>query len=504
MNKKQRGGNFLKSAGVAVAVIIWLTAMAGAQSISPAYRADRILIQPKAGTSRTALNHFQRGRKDVVLRTFAGIGRLQVLRVPNDETVAGLIAEYQKSGLVEFAEPDYAIHAAATLPDDPKFLDGTLWSLDNYGQNGGTAGADIDAPAAWDVLTSASNIVVAVIDSGIRYTHEDLAANMWASPVDGSHGWNAVATNNLPLDDNGHGTLVAGVLGAVGNNAKGVVGVAWSVQMMACKCLDSTGNGNVSDLITCIDYARTNGAKIINASLDSPDFSLALSNAIVSTRDAGMIFVASAGNGNPGTDDDLNPTYPACYKIDNIVSVAYTTRNDALGNLSNFGATNVTLAAPGDQVYSTYNSSDSAYYPPFSFYNIAGTSFAAPEVSGALALMLAKFPTENYQQIIRRLLNATDPLPALVGKCVTGGRLNLHKALSPPISLLTLPVSVGEPFQLRVAAGPNRLCVIEATTNLMVWSPIFTNTTSADGTFEFTNNRPENVSGQFFRAVAAP
>ena len=436
----------------------------------------------------------------MVLRTFDGIGRLQILLVPKGETVSNLIAQYQQSGLVEFAEPDYEIHAAATLPNDPKFIDGTLWGLNNTGQNGGMADADIDAPEGWAVLTSASNIVVAVIDSGIRYTHEDLASNMWLSPLDGGHGWNAIATNNLPLDDSGHGTLVAGVLGAVGNNGKGVVGVAWSVQLMAGKCLNSSGNGNVSDLITCIDYARTNGAKIINASLDSPSFSLALSNAIVSTRDAGIIFVASAGNGNPGANADINPTYPACYKIDNIVSVAYTTRNDALGNLSNYGATNILLAAPGDQIYSTARSSDSNYNS-FTFSFTAGTSYAAPYVSGALALMLAKFPTENYQQIIARLLNATDPLPSLTGKCVTGGRLNLHKALSPPINLTTL---AGGLFQVRVSAGPNRLCVVQKTTDLTNWSPIFTNTTSANGTFDFADPQSTNSAQSFYRATAAP
>src|SRR5208282_4676560 len=127
------------------------------------------------------------------------------------------------------------------------FTNGLLWGLYNYGQNSGTAGADIGATNAWNVLTSASNIVVAVLDSGIRYTHEDLASNMWVNPNDGSHGWNAVATNNLPLDDNGHGTQMAGVLGAVGNNGTGVGGVAWQAQLMACKCLNSSGAGSDSD-----------------------------------------------------------------------------------------------------------------------------------------------------------------------------------------------------------------------------------------------------------------
>jgi subtilisin family serine protease len=493
--------------GLSVAVQLLAGIAAGAQAsvgtsvvdTAPAYREDRILVKPKPGVSLESLAGFHSARRSDVLQTFQGIGRLQVLTVPKGETVEGLVTKYQQSGLVEFAEPDFLIHANLT-PDDPKYADGTLWGLNNYGQNGGTVGADIDAPEGWDVLNTASNIVVAVLDTGVRSTHEDLSANMWVNPLDGSHGWNAVATNNVPEDDNGHGTLMAGVLGAVGNNSKGVVGVAWQVQVMSCKCLTTSGTGAVSDLITCIDFARTNGVKVVNGSLDSPDFSAALSNAIVSLRDAGIIYVASAGNNS--ADIDASPRYPSGYQIDNIVSVAYTDRNDALGFISNFGATNVDLAAPGDKIFSTYSSSDTSYYPMFDFINIAGTSYAAAYVSGAFALMCARYPLENYQQIISRVLNATDSLPSLSGKCVTGGRLNLRKALSPPISLIVIATPANQPFQMRVCAGPTRLCVIEAATNLTSWSPIFTNTTSSSGTFDFTNNIPAHSAKQFFRATS--
>jgi subtilisin family serine protease len=379
------------------------------------YRTDQILIQPKAGGSHTALASFHAARGAKVLQAFAAVGGAQVVSLPAGETVASLLAKYRQSGLVEFAEPDYLVYADATLPNDPKFVDGTLWGLNNYGQNGGTVNADMDAPEAWDVLNSASNIVVAVLDSGIRATHEDLAANMWVNPQDGGHGYNAFTGTNNPDDDGGHGTLVAGVLGGVGNNGKGVCGVAWRVQLMACKCLAADGTGSDSTVIACIEYARTNGARIINASFDTPTPSLAVSNAIVAARNAGIIWVASAGNGQntAGRNIDVTPSYPACYGIDNIVSVAYTTRTDGLGFFSNYGATNVDLAAPGDEVYSTINWSDTSYYPPSGLgINIAGTSFSAPGVSGALALMLARYPSENYQQIIQRLLKATDPLPS--------------------------------------------------------------------------------------------
>jgi subtilisin family serine protease len=271
------------------------------------------------------------------------------------------------------------------------------------------------------------------------------------------------------------------------------------MQMMACKCLDS-GSGSDSTVIACIDYALANGAKIINASFDSPTPSLALSNAIVAARDAGVIWVASAGNNTYNVE--VNPSYPTCYGIDNVVSVAYTTRTDALGGFSNYGATHVALAAPGDQIYTTFAASDSYYWPPNGL-NLAGTSFSAPYVSGACALLMAQYPADSYQQIISRLLSSTDPLSSLAGKCRTGGRLNLRKALR-TILIATVPATNGGPFQLRVSGGLNRTCTVEVSTNLTTWSPIFTNSAAANGTFDFADEQSTNLPQRFFRAAAAP
>src|SRR5262249_10117361 len=157
-------------------------------------------------------------------------------------------------------------------------------------------------------------IVVAVVDTGVRYTHEDLKTNIWTNPTDGSHGTNALAGTTDPSDDSGHGTMVAGILGAEGNNGKGVVGVAWRVQIMGCKSFDNFGVGNVSAAVACLDYARANGAKIINASWGFSK-SLALSNAFYNLREAGVIVVAAVGNST--ADIDVNPTYPASYDFDN-------------------------------------------------------------------------------------------------------------------------------------------------------------------------------------------
>ncbi len=477
-----------------------VSTFAGAGTGGPGYRTDRILVRPRAVSAEPALAQFHARHKSRVIGTFEHLGHLQIVAVPEGETVDSLVAEFRQSGLVQYAEPDYLVYPAA-VPNDPKFQDGTLWALENYGQNGGTAHADIGATNAWDILTSASNIVVAVVDSGMQVTHEDLAGNMWVNPANGGHGFNAFDSSTNVPDDTGHGSLVGGVLGAVGNNGVGITGVAWRVQMMACKAL-SGGSGSASTVIACFEYARTNGARIINASLSSTTFSTATRDEIAALRDAGIILVASAGNGTSvGANVDVNPTYPACYNLDNIISVAYTTRNDTLGQLSNYGATNVLLAAPGDQIYSTFSGSDSAYYPPSSLpINLAGTSFAAPYVAGACALLMAQYPADGYKDTIARLVSATDPLPSLAGKCRTGGRLDLAKAIR---SIRLAAVTNSGPFELSVSGGLNRTCAVEYSTNLIGWTPVFTNSTTTNGIFQFSDAAAGGDARRFYRATAS-
>lgn len=386
-----------------------------------------------------ALQRFHLGEGARVLRRFPQLQNAQVLQLPAGRSVEAALARYRASGLVEAAEPDYLVHAALA-PDDPRFLDGTQWALRNTGQSGGVAGADISATAAWDTLHSAEEVIVAVVDSGLRVTHHDLAANLWTNPgeipgngrdddrngfVDDVHGINAINDSGDVTDEHGHGTHVAGIIGAVGNNGLGVAGVAWRVQLMACKFMDATGNGAVSDAIQCIDYARQKGAKVINASWGGPDSSSFLRSAIDRARQAGIIFVAAAGN--ESKDNDASPTYPANFPLDNIVVVAATTRTDTLADYSNYGATTVDLAAPGSVIYSTGHSGDDAYV------YLSGTSMATPHVTGALALLRARFPGAAYGELIERVLSTTDTLPSLAGKTVTGGRLNLLNALGPAV-----------------------------------------------------------------------
>lgn len=426
------------------------------------------------------------------------MGNLQVVDVPQGDSVAGLIAKYEQSGLVEFAEPDF-IRQLDLSPNDQQYTNGTAWALNNFGQGGGVADADIDAPEAWDVLNSASNIVVAIIDSGIRRTHEDLASNVWVNPGGAGYGWNALLNTEAPVDNDGHGSLMAGVIGAVGNNGKGSSGVAWQVQLLACKSFATTTSGTDADIIEGLEFARTNGARVINMSLSGTGFSLSLSNAIFSAREAGIIVVTSAGN--DAANLELQPRYPACYDIDNIIAVAATTRTDALWSSSGFGTTKVDLAAPGHQITSTFAFGDSQYI------TTSGTSYSAAYVSGACALLRARYPTETYQQIIARVLNGVDPLPSLAGKCVTGGRLNLRKALSPPVSLAfhsMLNFMGQKTAQWRITAGPTRNFVVQASTNLTAWSSVYGGTTTAAGTADFFDPLAANHPRRFYRVVAEP
>lgn len=453
-----------------------------------------MLVRVRAGQDLKAL-HRQlgtRGRKLFRRSSRDRTPDLEVIELPRgrrDQVLAALRA----SGLVDYAEPDFRMKALIE-PNDFRFYDGSQWNLKNTGMYGGTAGADIDAPAAWDLRNSASNVIVAVVDTGVRLTHEDLRGNLWTNPgetgidragrdratngvdddgdgyIDDVHGINAINQSGNPNDDYGHGTHVAGIIGATGNNSVGIAGVAWRVRLMALKALDSTGEGSISDVIECLDYARAHGARVVNASWGSYQFtSQALRDAIAALRDAGIIFVAACGNS--AGDNDANPLYPASYEFDNIVAVAASTRSDGIAGFSNWGRTTVDLAAPGS-VFSTWNGSDSDYR------SFDGTSMAAPHVTGAVALVWAINPSLPYRQVINTILANTDPLPAFAGKSVTGGRLNLALTLSDVVlaSPETSPpkVAMSRPKLASHVRGTTVTVAATATDNVGVTSVQFT------------------------------
>lgn len=338
--------------------------------------------------------------------------------------------------LVASAEPDYLIWPSMT-PTDPDYAAGRLWGLHNPGTLGGhLQDADIDAPEAWDTLRNAPTVVVAIVDSGIRHDHEDIAANLWVNigeipgdgidndnngVIDDIHGCDAVSDGGNPTDSSGHGTHVAGIIGARGNNNIGTTGVAWQVKLMDAKFLGAQG-GTTSDAIKAINYARRNGANIINASWDGGAYSQALREAINQCAVANIAVVTAAGN--DGSDNDSIPKYPSCYDSPNIISVCATDANNQLLANSCFGRDSVDLAAPGWQIWSCGNTSASDYQ-----YR-QGTSMAAAHVSGALALARSRYPSDTIEQLIARVVDSAEPLAALQGKTRCGGRLNLYSLLN--------------------------------------------------------------------------
>lgn len=390
--------------------------------------ADHVMV-PLPSKEIGRLQQFINRWPGLSIRKVLADGNLALLRFPKPESPLAMehwLGRLHDAGFTN-AGPDYVQKNSAT-PNDPDYH--KLWNLHNTGQiyNGstGTTDADIDAPEAWDITTGSAEVLVAVIDSGVDYTHPDLAANMWTD-TDGTHGYDFFANDSDPQDENGHGTHVAGTIAAVGNNGIGVTGVAWNAKIMACRFTGPDGKGFTSDAISAIRYAVDKGAKILNNSWGSTAGTAgdALNQEITRARNLGVLFVAAAGNLQGGADEtrnnDVYPTFPANYPDDNIISVAATDRTDALASFSHYGATTVDIAAPGKDIYSTTRNNTYQY--------MSGTSMAAPHVAGAAALVLSASPEMTYAQIRNRLLNRADAKSGLANKVVTGGRLNAHQAI---------------------------------------------------------------------------
>ena len=360
------------------------------------------------------------------------------------QTVAQTIANLSQDPEVEYVEPNYIVTRQA-LPNDPQFT--SLYGLNNTGQTGGTVDADIDAPEAWDIETGSSNpILVAVLDSGIDFNHQDLQANIWRNPneianngidddgngfVDDISGWDFVNNDNNPQDDLNHGTHVSGTIAAVGNNGIGITGVSWSAQILPVKFLNRFGQGSTANAIRALNYAVALGARVSNLSYGGTAFSQGLYDTIAAANNAGHIVVAAAGNSSNNSDNF--PIYPAAYDLPNIISVAATDASDQLANFSNFGPTTIDLAAPGVNTLRTV---------PFNNYaTMNGTSMSTPHVAGVVSLMLAKQPSLTITDLKSTLLSTVDPLPSLTGRTVSGGRVNAFQALSslaPQISVTSI------------------------------------------------------------------
>jgi thermitase len=477
------------------------------------YIKDRVIVRFKSqknavssfSQEKISLAHAKVGariQKDLSVGSVAG---LQLIQLPNGTDVQSAIAAYESNPDVLYAEPDYAL---SIIPDSPRAITNQVnsatilsipndsdfsyqWDFNNTGQTGGTPGADINAPAAWNISSGSSNVIVAVIDTGVLYTHKDLSTNIWNNTdeisnngkdddhngyIDDVRGWNFVNSTNDPIDDLDHGTHVSGTIGAVGNNGLGVAGVNWHVQIMPLKAFNSVGSGTTSDAIEAIRYANANGASVISNSWGGDTYSQSLKDAI----DASPAVVVCAA-GNSASNNDVFPVYPASYSSANIISVAATDDNDVLAGFSNYGLSSVHLAAPGTNIWSTYLDGNYSYK--------SGTSMATPHVSGVAALVKAVNSSLTSVQIKNILLSTVDAKKSLSGKVASGGRLNAYKAVlasNPLIANFTvIPLSGRAPLTVHFSDTSTGLSITEwdwsfgdgswfNTTNVNLKNPMYT------------------------------
>ena len=393
---------------------------------------------------------FRGARGLSLVRGLAGDGLMKV-SAPEGAGADQVSAALRRVRGAKLVEPNFAVWAQGVV-NDARY--GEQSNLNNTGSGGGILDADIDAPEAWDVGAAAGmqEVVVGVIDTGVDYTHPDLAASMWSNAgevagngrdddgngwVDDVHGYDFAEDNGDPMDDHGHGTHVAGILAATPNNGIGIAGVAPNVKIMALRFLTADGFGTIEGAMDALRYAATMksrgvNVRVTNNSWGGVEYSAALEQAVRTSGTNGILYVAASGNGGDdgvGDDNDVTPFYPSSLSAANLIAVSATTDRDALGGLSNYGATTVNLSAPGVSVLSTYK--DHGYL--FG----TGTSMAAPHVSGVAAMAFGMAPAASVAEVRGVILGGVDVLPALAGKSTTGGRLNaaatLRKLLPPAV-----------------------------------------------------------------------
>ena len=337
--------------------------------------------------------------------------------------------------LVEHSEPD-GVGFGGGIPNDSQF--GDQWGFNNTGQSGGTVNADVDAPEFWDLIESAPGIVIAVLDSGLNFTHPDLQGIAWQNPgevpgdgldndgsgkIDDVSGWDFVNNDNDPTDDHGHGSNVSGIITANRNNGQGIAGMIGGVRILPCKILNASNSGLTSHLIAAVTYARQRGAPIMNLSLQNYPFSSTLNSEVSACEAAGILLSICAGN--QGVNNDITPNYPSCYLQTNIIAVGNHDRTDARWsgsfNPSNYGPTNVDVFAPGRDILSPVLGTSYQFY--------TGTSQAAPFVTAVAAALKYLNPSWKASDIKRSILASAVARPAYAGLCTSGGRLNAVAAV---------------------------------------------------------------------------
>jgi subtilisin family serine protease len=453
--------------GKAVLLAIIL-GIATQQGYAAEFKANEVIVKYKRGIRRTRLqmNAFYKSlgvRK--VSHNLGTISGLEHLVLENGMGVTEVVSELRKSDLVAYAQPNYILRAlpvSETLDDEPGGGDAPVKvpcvfpgipfppGCSDDASSGSARPELKDAPEqvnppvadpdltqawgiakvgaveAWKLHRGSKDIIVADIDTGIDYNHQDLAANLYRNPNPSESkdivGYDFIHNDGLPFDDQDHGTHTAGTIGAVGGNGVAISGVAQSVSLMGLKFLDKDGSGTTADAIRAIDYAIEHGARIMSNSWGGkadPDND-ALSDAIERARQKGILFIAAAGNSSEDNDTS-DASYPAAFAHDNIISVAATDDSDQLASFSNYGVKSTHLAAPGVKVYSTL--------PKDRYKRMSGTSMACPHVAGAAALLWSAHPEWDYKKVKDVLLKSVDVLPSLAGKVATSGRLNVLRAL---------------------------------------------------------------------------
>ena len=399
-----------------------------------------VLVKFKSGVSQERIEQLTTGFHDRVEDRIENAEGWEAIDDLDNADATTIVDQYLRLPEVEYAEPNFEIELEGmndplvpVLPRDPQFAD--QWALANSGQRGGKEGADISATLAWAKNTGSEKIVVAVLDTGVDYTHEDLARNIWVRPAtmepyhdnelgttDDVNGFNAIDRAADPMDDNGHGTHCAGIIGAEGENDVGIAGVNWRVQIMPLKFMNASGFGNTKDAIEAINYVIDRkkagvNVRVLSMSWGSTQKSRALGDVLQKAYENGILLVAAAGNSS--VNNDRQPHYPSSY--DNVISVAALDRHDQLASFSNYGVKSVAIAAPGVEILSTWLENQ--------YEEKSGTSMATPVVAGVAALVLAEHPRMSVDELKKKLLDSTDPIVALKGKVATGGRIDAAKAL---------------------------------------------------------------------------
>lgn len=409
----------------------------GGATEPPPRQADRrdgeVLVRFRADASPQQADAATRSKGARRKRVLRGGSRVEALELDPGQTPEAVASALLSDPSVEFAEPNYLIATDDLTPNDARFAE--QWALRNTGGGGGqTAGADVRAAQAWAVTTGSQQTVVAVVDSGIDFTHPDLKDNRWVNTREGADGrdndrngytddlagWDWVGGADANGDANGHGTAVAGLIAARGDNGEGVAGVMWRARLMSLRVLDASGAGDVGRAVEAIDYAVVKGAQVINCSWGTGGQSRALRDAVERAAARGVLVVASAGNA--GRDLDAEPYYPASYDLPNVIAVAATDASDLLAPWSNYGAKRVHVAAPGVEVLTTAKGGGYA--------SVSGTSAAAPLVSGVAGLVKTVRPLLRAERTREAIIATTRRLAGLEGKVASGGVVDAAAALA--------------------------------------------------------------------------